>query len=356
MGKLEFGIWDSFPAHEMSTSAVAADVYDQHLYEVQMAEELGYESYYTIEHQNSHVGQLTAPSVYLTAVAQRTTAMRFGVMIYQLPFYNPVRLAEEAAMLDHLSHGRLEFGTGIGVAEHEFMRWNLPFEERQKMSTEALEIIVKAWTQDEVTYDGDYWKFDEALPVPKPYQQPHPPIWVGAHSPASLEFAARNNYHVSQNIDIDTTIAEKFDLYRNIWKECNHPGPMPRTFLTRAVHVAETDEKAREEAEQPMLTSRGSGRTGIAKTRIGFRGNQDSPTSRELGRVFEGMSKSFEFWIDNGLALVGSPETVTKQLQKQYDLIGYDIFCASHRFGPLPKEQAINSMKLFAEEVMPAFR
>jgi alkanesulfonate monooxygenase SsuD/methylene tetrahydromethanopterin reductase-like flavin-dependent oxidoreductase (luciferase family) len=356
MGKLEFGIWDSFPAHEMATSPVAADVYDQHLYEVQMAEELGYESYYIIEHQNSHVGQLTAPSVYLTAVALKTTTMRFGVMIYQLPFYNPIRLAEEAAMLDHLSHGRLEFGTGIGVAEHEFMRWNLPFFERQQMSTEALEIIVKAWTQDEVTHDGKYWKFDEALPVPKPYQQPHPPIWVGAHSPASLEFAAKNNYNVSQNIDIDPTIAEKFDLYRKVWKECNHPGPMPRTFLTRAVHVAETDEKAREEAEQPMLTSRGLGRTGLANTRIGFKGNQDSPTSQELGRVFEGMATSFEFWIDNGLALVGSPETVTKQLKKQYDLIGYDIFCASHRFGPLPKEQVSKSMKLFAEEVMPNFR
>ena len=355
MGKLEFGIWDSFPAHEMATSAVAADVYDQHLYEVQMAEELGYESYYVIEHQNSHVGQLTAPSVYLTAVALKTTTMRFGVMIYQLPFYNPIRLAEEAAMLDHLSHGRLEFGTGIGVAEHEFMRWNLPFFERQQMATEALEIIVKAWTQDEVTYDGKYWKFDEALPVPKPYQQPHPPIWVGAHSPASLEFAAKNNYNVSQNLDIDTTIAEKFDLYRKIWKECEHPGPMPRTFLTRAVHVAETDEKAREEAEQPLLTSRSLGRTGLANTRLGFKGNQDSPTQRELARVFEGMSTSFEFWIDNGLALVGSPETVTKQLKEQYELIGYDIFCASHRFGPLPKEQVIKSMKLFAEEVMPNF-
>ena len=153
--------------------------------------------------------------------------MRFGVMIYQLPFYNPMRLAQDAAMLDHLSHGRLEFGTGIGVAEHEFMRWNLPFFERQKMSSEAMEIILKAWTQDEVTYQGDYWQFDEALPVPKPYQQPYPPIWVGAHSPASLEYAARNNFHVSQNLDIDPTIAEKFDLYRKIWRECNHPAPCP---------------------------------------------------------------------------------------------------------------------------------
>ena len=356
MAHLEFGIWDSFPAHEFDNYALAADAYDQHLYEVQLGEELGYESYYIIEHQNSHIGQLTAPSIYLTAVALRTTKMRFGVMIYQLPFYNPMRLAQDAAMLDHLSHGRLEFGTGIGVAEHEFLRWNLPFFERQKMSAEAMEIILKAWTQDEVTYQGNYWQFDEALPVPKPYQQPYPPIWVGAHSPASLEYAARNNFHVSQNLDIDPTIAEKFDLYRKIWRECNHPGPMPRTFLTRAVHVAETDEKAREEAEGPLLESRRLGREGLSNTRIGYQGrNEGTPSQNELARVFQGMGTSLDFWIDNGLALVGSPKTVTAKLKEQRELIGYDIFCAAHRIGRMPKEQSLNSLKLFAKEVMPAF-
>jgi alkanesulfonate monooxygenase SsuD/methylene tetrahydromethanopterin reductase-like flavin-dependent oxidoreductase (luciferase family) len=258
-------------------------------------------------------------------------------------------------MLDHLSQGRLEFGTGIGVHEHEFMRWGLPFQERQRMSSEALEIIVKAWTEETVTYEGNYWTFDEALPVPKPYQQPHPPIWVGGHSPASMEYAARNNYHISQNLDVDTVVAEKFDLYRKIWRECQHPGPMPLTFLMRAVHVAETDEIARAEAEEHLLTSRGLARKGLVNTRIGFRGNSDSPTSRELARVFEGMGSSYDFWIDNGLALVGSPDTVIQKLKEQRELIGYDIFCANHRFGPLPAEQSLKSMKLFGEEVIPAF-
>jgi alkanesulfonate monooxygenase SsuD/methylene tetrahydromethanopterin reductase-like flavin-dependent oxidoreductase (luciferase family) len=356
MAALEFAMWDGFGVHEMATSPVAADVYERHIREAQRAEELGYGSYYIIEHQNSHVGQLTAPSVYLCALAQQTSTLRFGVMIYQLPFYHPVRLAEEAATLDHLSRGRLEFGTGIGVAEHEFIRWNLPFAERRAMSQEALEIIVKAWTEDSVTYDGKYWQFDEALPVPKPYQQPHPPIWVGAHSPASFEYAAKHNYHVSQNIDVDAVVAEKFDLWRRLWHEQNHPGPMPRTFLMRAVHVAETDEIAREEAEHALLVSRSLGRDGIAKTRIGFKGNDDSPTNRELARVFQGMSSSFDFWIDNGLALVGSPETVTRQLKEQHARIGYDVFCANHRFGPLPAEHSLKSLELFGKEVMPAFR
>src|SRR6266511_942209 len=290
MGTLEFAVWDGFGAHEMATSPMAADVYAQHIREAQLDEELGYGSYYIIEHQNSLVGQITAPSVYLCAVAQHTSRLRMGVMIYQLPFYNPMRLAEEAAMLDHLSRGRLEFGTGIGVAEHEFMRWNLPFYERREMPAEALEIIVKAWTEDSVTYEGKYWQFDEALPVPRPYQQPHPPIWVGAHSPTSFEYAAKHNYHVSQNLDVDDVVAEKFALWRRLWREYGHPGPMPRTFLMRAVHVAETDAMARAEAEQPLLTSRGLGREGLARTRVGFKGNEDSPPTRELNRVCQGMS------------------------------------------------------------------
>jgi alkanesulfonate monooxygenase SsuD/methylene tetrahydromethanopterin reductase-like flavin-dependent oxidoreductase (luciferase family) len=124
----------------------------------------------------------------------------------------------------------------------------------------------------------------------------------------------------------------------------------------RAVHVAETDEIARAEAEQALLVSRSLGRDGIARTRIGFKGNDDSPTNRELGRVFQGMSSSYDFWIDNGLALVGSPETVTRQLKDQHARIGYDIFCANHRFGPLPAEHSLKSLELFGKEVIPAFR
>jgi len=355
VGKLEFALWDGFGAYEMATAPVAADIYERHIEEAQLAEELGYGSYFIIEHQNSHVGQITAPSVYLCAVARHTSRLRIGAMIYQLPFYHPMRLAEEVATLDQLSRGRVEFGIGAGVAEHEFIRWSLPFYERREMTREALEIIVKAWTEESVTYEGKYWRFDEALPVPRPYQQPHPPIWVAAHSPASFEYAAKQNYHVSQNLDVDDVVAEKFELYRRRWRECGHPGPMPRTFLMRAVHVAETDEVARAEAEEPLLVSRKLGREGIARTRIGFKGNEDSPTTRELNRVFEGMSRSYDFWIDNGLALVGSPDTVIRKLNDQHQRLGYDVFCANHHFGPMPAEQSLKSLRLFGKEVIPAF-
>ena len=170
MSTLEFGIFDSFGPFEMAEFPTVVDVYEAHMREAQEAEQLGYRYYFFIEHQNSPVCAVTAPNIYLTALASRTSTLRFGLMIYQLPFHHPIRLAQDLATLDQLSHGRLEFGTGTGVIGHEFLRWNLSFEERHEMTAEALKIIVQAWTQDTVTSQGKYWQFDEALPTPPPYQ------------------------------------------------------------------------------------------------------------------------------------------------------------------------------------------
>jgi alkanesulfonate monooxygenase SsuD/methylene tetrahydromethanopterin reductase-like flavin-dependent oxidoreductase (luciferase family) len=270
-------------------------------------------------------------------------------------------------MLDHLSRGRLEFGAGTGVSPHEFLRWNVPFERRREISEEALEIIVKAWTADSVTHDGEFFKCVEVLTTPKPYQQPHPPIWFAAHSAASFEYAARHNFHVSQNIDIDPVIAQKFATWRQLWKDCGHAGPMPRTFLTRHVHVAETDAQARAEAEAHLATPRmadpefiGAGREMIARTGLGYdadgryAGEAGTPERLELRRVFRERAKSYDFWIDNGLALVGSPDTVIRKIQEQHDLIGHDVLCTRHGFGRLAPELVKKSIKLFGEEVIPA--
>lgn len=354
MPQLDFAIWDGFYERHMATGPTA-DLLEQHLCEAALADRLAYHSYFVIEHQSSYISHITSPSVYLAAVAQRTERLRVGAMLYVLPFHNPLRLAQEVALLDQLSRGRVEFGTGIGVHEHEFIRWNLPFYERQAMASEALEIILKAWTEELVTYEGKYWRFNEAIPIPRPYQQPHPPVWVGAHSPASLEYAARHNFHVAQNIDVDSVVAEKFELYRQVWRQCEHPGPMPRLFLMRYVHVAPTDAQAETEAKEHLLGSRMGGEW-LQKTRVGFKGVQDTPTSREIQRVFQGMGNSYEFSIENGLALIGSPETVITKIQAQQQRVGYDLLCTNHRFGDMPTEQVVSSIDLFGREVIPAFR
>ena len=363
MAKFEFGVMDGLSDAQAYPSAAA--LYDQHIGDAVKAERLGYKSYFFIEHQNTPIAPLTAPSVYMAALARETSTLRFGPMVYQLPTHHPIRLAQDAAMVDHLSHGRLDFGAGFGIHAHEFMRWELPFHERRAMGEELLEIVLQAWTQESVTYKGKYWSFDEALPLPKPYQQPHPPVWVGAHSKASLDYTARNNFNVGQNIDVDDVIAAKFTYFRQAWQECGHPGPLPRTLIARHVHVAQTDELARAEAEPELLKGffgGGKAMKIIAATRIGFGGDprmtggERNPDIEERGRVFSELTKSYDFWIDNGLAIVGSPETVIDRLRKQQQHVGYDIFLAQHQLADMPRKQAVQSLELFGREVIPAFQ
>lgn len=319
MARIDFALWDAVGGYS-ATPELIADVYDRHIRLAQDLDEAGWHSYFVIEHQNSPIGRITAPTVFLTAVARATERLRIGAMMWQLPFYHPIRLAQEVAMLDQLSRGRVEFGTGIGVHEHEFIRWGVDFYQRAAMAGEVLDIVKRAWTQDEVTYEGKYFRFDEALPHPKPFQKPHPPIWAAVHSDAAIEFAAKNNYDVSQNLDTDDVIARKFALFRRIWRECRHPGTMPRIFLQRQVHVAETDAKAHEETRQYLVKREGGavpvGGGPLEKTRIGWgthaRGmgrDSDRADDKARGETMRRARESYEYNIDNGLAIVGSPDT-----------------------------------------------
>jgi alkanesulfonate monooxygenase SsuD/methylene tetrahydromethanopterin reductase-like flavin-dependent oxidoreductase (luciferase family) len=357
---MEFAFWDAIP--HLSSGSGIADDYDAHLRLAQKIEELGWHSYFIIEHQNAPQGT-SAPTVYLTAVARETSRLRLGAMMWQLPFYHPLRLAQEVAMLDQLSRGRVEFGTGIGVHEHEFIRWGMDFYQRAAISEEVLRIVKMAWTQDEVTYQGKFFNFDEALPHPKPFQQPYPPIWAAVHSDTSVEFAARNNYHVAKNLDTDEVVAGKFELYRKVWRESGHAGPMPRIFLMRAVHVAPTDEQAHEEARE--FVAAGAERVGggpIAQTRIGWgshaRGmgrDSERADNASRGRTMAEAAHNYDFSVEQGLVLVGSPETVIRRLQAGQQQMGYDLFCTNHQIGRMPPEMVSRSIELFGKEVIPAF-
>jgi alkanesulfonate monooxygenase SsuD/methylene tetrahydromethanopterin reductase-like flavin-dependent oxidoreductase (luciferase family) len=359
MTHLDFAFWDSFG----TGGGAPADTFDEHIRLAQRIEELGWQSYFVIEHQNAPMGT-TTPSVYLTAVARATSRLRFGAMMWQLPLYHPIRLAQEVAALDQLSRGRVEFGTGIGVHEHEFIRWGVDYYQRAAISEEVLQIVKMAWTQDEVTIQGKYFQFDEALPRPKPYQQPYPPIWAAVHSDASVQFAARNNYNIAKNLDTDEVVAGKFDLFRKTWHESGHPGDLPRIFLMRVVHVAETDERAHEEARAHLVGSEARlvGGGPIAQTRVGWgshsRGmgaDSERADNKARGVTMAEAAGNYDFNIEQGLALVGSPETIIRRLEDGRQRMGYDLLCTNHQVGRMPSELVNKSIELFGKEVIPAF-
>ena len=361
--KLEFGAWGSVKNLDIDENydGIAAGAYEEHIRQARLMDELGYQYYWIIEHQASYVGAITSPTVFLTAVARATEKIHVGAMIWVLPFHNPIRLAQEVATLDHLSHGRVEFGTGIGTHEHEFIRMGLDYYSRREMGEESLAIIERAWTQPEVTYNGRFWQFDEMLPRPFPFQKPHPPIWIAAHSMRAFEWAAERNNDVASNISTDDQMVGKFAWFRKVWAECEHPGRMPRQMLVRPVHVAKTDAIAKEEMQEFLLDSMAAGREMVANTRIGMgtdprgKGTDNTRYTRANGRIFAAARKSYDFWIDNGLALVGSPETVARQLKDKQEKIGFTSFAANHHIGRMPGELVDKSIKLFAEGVFPEF-
>src|SRR6516165_8866755 len=144
------------------------------------AEALGYHSTFLVEHHFTGWNQVSAPLTLLTWLASRTTTLRLGTAVMVLPWHNPVILAEQAATLDLLSGGRLDFGVGKGYRYNEFRGFVIPFEEADARFDEALAMILQAWTADEpFSHRGKYWQFDNIVVEPPTAQRPHPPIWMG---------------------------------------------------------------------------------------------------------------------------------------------------------------------------------
>jgi alkanesulfonate monooxygenase SsuD/methylene tetrahydromethanopterin reductase-like flavin-dependent oxidoreductase (luciferase family) len=348
---LEFGFFDTFGRAEKSDLAGA---YDAHIAAVQLAEQLGYGYYFFIEHQNAKYPVISSPSVYLAAVARATSTIRIGAMVFAVPFHHPVRLAQDAAMVDQLSRGRLEFAVGYGTRAPEFEPWHLDFGQRREIGVEVMEVVLKAWASDTLDHEGAYFQFTGASPQPRPYQQPHPPVWMGAHSETSMDYAADMNFNVAQNLDTEPVATQKFEYWRRAWHARGHSGVMPRTLFVRHVHVAETDEQARAEAE-PFLREGILGQAGVARA-ASLRPDEKNPAMLEIARIALETTRSYDFWIDEGLAFVGSPKTVERLLREQQVRMGYDIFCAHHQITSMPSELALSSLRLFGESVIPALR
>jgi alkanesulfonate monooxygenase SsuD/methylene tetrahydromethanopterin reductase-like flavin-dependent oxidoreductase (luciferase family) len=350
MAALVCGIFSSLAGSPFGRDAVD---YPALIAEVVAAEASGYEYYFLIEHQSSPYPGVTAPNVFLAAVAQATKRIRLGAMVYQLPFHHPVRLAQDIATLDRISGGRVEFGLGYGVAVQEFESWNVDFGQRREMGVEAMEVILKAWGGEKFSHSGRYWQFKDAIAQPRPLQQPHPRIWMGAHSHASFDYAAAMNFDLAQNIDVENVIAEKFAYFRRAWEAHGHAGARPRTMIVRHVHVAESDELALAQA-QPYMREGLAGQRGVNLARS-VRDNA-SAERKETARIYLESTKGYEFWVGEGLAFVGSPATVIEQIRRQHARIGYDILLTHHHITTMPAEMVSASQRLFGEAVIPALR
>src|SRR5262245_34729954 len=209
---MEFGIFD----HVDRSHLPLADYYEERLAIVELFDRAGFHSYHVAEHHSTTLGMAPSPSVFLAAVAQRTKRLRFGPLVYPLPMYHPLRLAEEICMLDQLSGGRLELGIGRGVSPHEMEYFGVDPALSQPAYFEAFEILIKALTGRTLDHDGKFHRFRDVPIELHPVQQPHPPLWYGAPHAQAIPWAAQNSVNVVCNAPVRVVRAVT-DSYRAEW-------------------------------------------------------------------------------------------------------------------------------------------
>jgi len=334
---LEFGIFDHLDRNDRPLR----EYYEERLKVIEAFDRLGFYAYHVAEHHFTPLGMAPSPSVFLSAIGQRTTRLRFGTFVYALPAHHPLRVLEEICMLDHLSGGRLEIGFGRGSVPYEISYYGQNAEERQQIYAERLDLILKAFTVGTLSWRGRYDQFENVPMEIKPLQQPHPPLWYGAHSPDSAERAARKGLNMVTN-DMPANARAIVARYRQIWREVQGAATPPKMGVVRFILVANDDATALAIARRAYLRWRSSFSYLFEKHGT----LPDSPLRAE----------SFDRLIDQGQAIAGSPETVRTFLAAQIADSSANYLVGQFCFGDLSLDEMLCSVELFAGQVMPALR
>jgi natural product biosynthesis luciferase-like monooxygenase protein len=349
---MKFGIMTLFDHHPNIRSAKR--FYDEFMAECVRAEELGFDSVWVSEHHFSPYGGICpSPQVYLAAVAQRTRRIRLGTGIVLLPFHRAITVAEEFAMLDLLSDGRVELGVGRGWLPHEFAHFGVSMDETRGRLEEGVEVIRRAWTTERFSFDGRFTKVREIEVLPKPLQCPHPPIWVaGLRTPDTFAWIARNGYHlqaVPYVLPSGSMLEENVGLYRRTLAEHGHTGR--DIALLYHMYVAETEAAARRDAEQALLGY---------LTQIRGLAAQQTWSSKEYAQYERAKEHraalSYDRLANDRVIVFGTPDQCIETLRWAQKTYGMTYFMGLTNYGALGHAKVIRSLELFARHVMPAFR
>src|SRR5262245_10138963 len=242
---MRFGFFDQLPcAGAFSERQRYRDLMAQ----IELGDAIGFDTVWLGElHFSRAFSILADPLMVLAAAAQRTSRIRLGTAVTLLPLHNPVKIAEEAAIADILSDGRLEFGVGRGTAPVHYSGYDIPQDESRERFEESLDFIVQAWTQPSFSYQGKYFRARDLTVVPKPVQTPHPAVRVAANTPDTFPLAARRRLPIFATplINPPEKLKEGLAVYR---------GALPRgdTALAFPVHVTASRARARQECEASL--------------------------------------------------------------------------------------------------------
>src|SRR5271166_5792788 len=347
---MRLAIWSTTTPRENSTHQ---EMFRRQLDEVELAERIGIDQIWFFEHHLRPNAPVPSPNLLIAAAAQRTRHIRFASMVNILPFRHPLLVAEEAAMLDNLTGGRLDMGLGRGLRPPEFEAFGVDQQQSREMFLESFDIIRRVFADEMFEHRGKYWTVRKDAPLAPPLvQRPHPPFLVSAQSEESLRWAARHDIPFAQIDSLAEQARRDAALYREVQTAHGH-APAPRLYLMREIYVGESDAKARAEAEPWMLQHWQLWNRYTQFTRGG-----KLPDSYDFWRRQAPMlhAMGFEEIVGQDMVMIGSAETVANailRLVSQLDLTGLAMI---FKLGAMPYDMVERSMTAFGEEVMPRIR
>lgn len=342
---MKFGYFVSGSGMDRSKSFKQAyeDSVEQYVY----LDEAGFDNIWFPEHH--FVTTLVNPGPLYSVVdaAHRTKNARLGAAVILSPYYHPLILAEQIAQVDHMTEGRLEVAFGRGSYLYEYERLAMTVEESSERQLELLEILMGVWSKDEVfSYNGKYYSFPDTYPFPRPLQQPHPPIGVGTRSPDTIKFVVENNLDLHTN-PLRQPIENSYAMLRLLDSVIEDIGAAQRPRVLVQREIAISPDRAKVEAAMNALRERH-----YAAFHLHQNTARVSKAYAEPDPLPAGLEISTEELIRRSLA--GDVETCIERL-REYEEMGFDQLIVSADFGQ-PQSDIMESLKLFAEKVMPHFK
>ena len=326
-------------------------VIDESLREAELSEELGYDVIWLAEHHFDGGCAYVDPTTFAAAIAARTNRIKIGFAVAQMALHHPIRFAEQIALVDNISKGRMIVGVGRGTAYnfYEFRGFGINPDDAHEMLLEVEDILIKAWTTENYKHDGKYWQLELPLLRPQVYQKPHPPMIRACSGLESTLEMAREGRPFMMNLQSDQVTKERMDQYRAAMSEAGHSGEtvarnVADSWVWRNIFVADTDAEA-EAVGVPYFQGMRE-YLQLNRDRMNTPAELEAQASRIVGSARDS--------LEHGL-IVGSPETVCERLEKVND-IGVGGLIIHFRLGAMPYDAAANSLKLFAEKVAPNFR
>ena len=316
----------------------------------QRAEDLGFDSVWVSEHHFTRYGGiLPRPQVLLAAMAERTKRIRLGTAVSLIPFDNPIRAAEDFALVDVLSNGRLNLGVGRGLFPFEYDGIGVSQDEGRQRLEEGVEMILRAWQEAPLTFEGRFTNVTDLTILPRPLQTPHPPLYAAAVSPESYDWAARKGYNILQvpyPLPIEVTQGQ-IAAYKEKLHQHGHGDREVIALLH--TYVGETADKAKAEAEQAVMNY-----VNLVGSLFPKKIKSEQYKSyAQLAPTVEALTYDVLY---NERTLIGDPDQVIAKLERFQKDLQMDQFIYFLNWGGMDHDLVLQSMERFAKYVLSHFQ